>query len=67
MTWKNIGIVLFVLGLVLLAVSLTADWLGIGNVPGFGFKQILGSIAGALAAAVGVWLALKKVGRRKKN
>jgi hypothetical protein len=64
---KNIGIVFFVLGLVLLVVSLTADWLGIGNVPGFGVKQILGSIAGAMAAILGAWLALKKAGRRKQN
>jgi hypothetical protein len=65
MTRKNIGIVLFVMGLVLLVVSLTADLLGIGSVPVFGWKQILGSVAGFLAAAVGAWLVLKKTGRKK--
>ena len=67
MTRRNIGIVLFVLGLVLLVLSLAADGLGIGSVPGIGWKQISGAIVGALGAAAGAWLVLKKAGRKLKD
>ena len=55
------GIILIVVGIILLLLSLTADLLGVGTSPGaFGWKQIVGVAAGAIAAVVGLVLALKK-------
>jgi hypothetical protein len=49
---KIVGIVLLVVGIVLLILSLTADRIGIG-VPGFGTKQIAGTILGIIIAIAG--------------
>jgi hypothetical protein len=57
---KIAGIILLVLGIIILVVSLVADFVGIGGSPVFGYKQIIGVIAGVIAAAVGLFLALKK-------
>jgi len=57
---KAIGFVLLVAGLIVLAVSLLADALGIGGGGVFGYKQILGAAAGAVAIIAGLILALKK-------
>jgi hypothetical protein len=67
MSRRNVGIVLFVLGLVLMVVSLAADVLQIGVGLGFGWRQITGSAVGALGVAVGAWLVLKKAGRKSKG
>ena len=51
---KTLGIVLIVAGVVVLLVSLAADVVGIGGAPGFGYKQIIGAIAGVIIAVVGL-------------
>jgi hypothetical protein len=57
---KIVGIILIVVGVLGLAVFLLADVIGYGG-PGFGIRQIIGTIAGAVAAIVGiVLLAIKK-------
>ena len=56
---KTIGVVLLAVGVVLLIVSLAADSIGIG-LPGFGLKQIAGSIAGVIVAIVGFVLYSRK-------
>jgi len=56
---KIIGIVLVVLGALALVIFLLADMLGYGR-PGFGIRQIIGSIAGAVAAIAGLILLLTK-------
>ncbi len=56
---KIVGIVLLVAGIVLLVLSLIADMVGIGT-GGFGTRQILGAVAGAIAAIVGMALIPKK-------
>ncbi len=60
MSQKSIGFVLIGVGVLVLVVSGFADALGIGGVPGFGWKQILGSVAGLLVAGIGVWMANRK-------
>lgn len=50
---KTIGIALLVVGVILLIGSLAADVIGLGAAPGFGYKQIVGSIAGAVVAVFG--------------
>jgi hypothetical protein len=57
---KTIGIVLMVAGVVLLIGSLVADLLGIGNAPGFGLYQVIGSAVGVVVAAAGLVLFLRK-------
>jgi hypothetical protein len=57
---KTLGIILLVVGVVLLFLSLTADIIGIGATPGFGYKQIAGSIFGAVVAIVGYVLMSRK-------
>jgi uncharacterized membrane protein len=66
MSKRTLGVVLIILGLVVLVVSLAADPLGIGNGTGFGWKQILGSVVGALVAVVGAWLARSNPGPKKE-
>jgi hypothetical protein len=58
-TKKIIGIVLVVLGVLALVVFLLADILGYGR-PGFGIRQIIGSIAGGVAAIAGLILLLMR-------
>jgi hypothetical protein len=58
-TEKVIGIILTVLGVLALVVFLLADVLGYGR-PGFGIRQIIGSIAGAVSLIVGLILLLRK-------
>ena len=48
--------ILVSVGLAILILSLTADILGIGRGPGFGWAQIFGSLAGIGIAAVGAAL-----------
>lgn len=54
---KTIGIVLVVLGVLGLVVFLLADILGYGR-PGFGIRQIIGTIAGGVAVIAGLILLL---------
>jgi hypothetical protein len=57
---KVVGIVLLALGVLVVLVSVLADPIGLGGSPGFGFKQIVGTVAGAIAAIVGLILVLRK-------
>ena len=58
---KTVSIVLLVVGIAILALSLAADYIGIGNaVPRFGLQQIAGTIVGAIVAVVGLFLMLRK-------
>jgi hypothetical protein len=57
---KTIGIVLLVVGAVLLIGSLTADVIGVGSSPAFGYKQIIGVVVGVVVAVVGFVLYTRK-------
>jgi hypothetical protein len=57
---KIAGIALLVVGILVLILSLMADLVGIGRWPVFGYKQIIGSVAGVIAIVVGLFLALRK-------
>jgi hypothetical protein len=57
---KTVGIVLLVVGIAVLVLSLAADPIGIGSNSVFGTIQIIGAIAGAIAAVVGLVLRRKK-------
>jgi hypothetical protein len=57
---KISSIILLVIGIGLLAASLLADVIGIGDDPGFGRQQTMGTVAGAVITAVGLFLSLKK-------
>ena len=50
---KTIGIALLAVGTILLIVSLATDVIGIGRAVGFGYKQIVGSIAGVIVVVIG--------------
>ena len=50
---KTISIALLVVGVILLIGSLTADLMGIGGSPGFGYKQIIGAVAGVIGIIAG--------------
>jgi len=65
MNKRAIGFILIALGVILLVVSLLADVVGIGGNIGFGWKQILGSAIGIIAALVGVWLGVSKPSQKK--
>jgi cell shape-determining protein MreC len=57
---KTLGIFLFLAGVIILALSLLADSIGVGGAAGFGFRQIIGTAAGAVAAIVGLVIIRKK-------
>ncbi len=59
MNLKNIGRILFTVGVLLLIISLLVDVVGLGPSPGFGLRQIIGSIVGLALAGVGFWLMRK--------
>ncbi len=60
MSQKTLGMILIAVGLIVLIVAGFADSLGIGVGRGFGWKQIVGSVAGVLVALVGFWLTRRK-------
>ena len=57
---KTTGAVLFGVGAVILILSLAADPIGIGGSSGFGWKQILGALVGAILTVAGLTLGYKK-------
>ena len=57
---KTVGIVLLVVGIIVFALSLLADPIGIGGSSGFGSQQILGTIGGAIVVVVGLILTLRE-------
>lgn len=54
MSGRTLGMVAVVLGVLLLLLSLGADMLGIGLDPRFGWKQIVGALAGGALAGFGI-------------
>jgi hypothetical protein len=54
------SIILLVVGVGLLAASLLADVIGIGDDVGFGRQQTTGTAAGAVITAVGLYLTFKR-------
>ena len=56
---NTVSILLIVIGMGLLAVSLLADVIGIGDVPGFGTQQTMGMIAGVAIIGIGLFLRLR--------
>ena len=59
MTNKTGPILVLVIGIGLLVVSLLADVIGVGDDPGFGNQQTMGTIVGVLITAVGLYLTLR--------
>ncbi len=58
----NASVVVLVLGAGLLLVSLLADVIGIGDNAGFGPQQTMGTVAGVVVIAIGVYLMKKDSG-----
>lgn len=58
-TSKMASMVVLVIGIGLLVVSLLADFIGVGDDPGFGRQQTLGTIAGVIVSGIGLFLTLK--------
>ena len=56
---KTANILVLVIGIGLLAASLLADVIGIGDDPGFGNQQMMGTIAGVVLTAIGLFLTLR--------
>ena len=54
MTGKNMAGIILIIGVGLLAASLLADVISIGDDPGFGKQQTTGTIAGVLIAFLGL-------------
>ena len=52
-TTRLIGLLLLVWGIAFLLISLSADMIGLGRDPGFGYQQMAGILAGAVAAIIG--------------
>ncbi|HSB05531.1 MAG TPA: hypothetical protein VLK23_10070 [Thermodesulfobacteriota bacterium] len=56
---KKLGSALTWIGIVILLISVSADFLGIGGYPGLGTKQIIGTIAGIIIIGIGYLLSRK--------
>jgi hypothetical protein len=50
---KTIGTAFLVTGVMLVFASLTADMVGFGETAGFGYRQIVGTVAGIVVAVAG--------------
>ncbi len=59
---QTASIVVIVIGVGLLIVSVLADVIGVGDGLGFGHRQILGSLVGAVITLVGLGLYLMREG-----
>jgi hypothetical protein len=60
MAAQKIGIVLQLIGLIIFILAIMLDFIGLGVYPGYGYKQIIGVIVGAIAINVGDWLKRQK-------
>jgi hypothetical protein len=60
MNTKVLGMIAVLVGVVLLLVSVLADYIGLGGAPGFGTRQIIGALAGAIVALAGFVVMRKK-------
>ena len=56
---KTANVLVIVIGIGLLAASLLADVIGIGDDAGFGKQQMMGTIAGVVITAIGLFLTLR--------
>jgi hypothetical protein len=61
---RTIGFIMIALGVILAAISVLADVIGIGS-GGFGLKQVLGTAVGVVLAIIGVWFVLSKTDQKK--
>jgi len=52
-TTRLMGLLLLIGGIVLFLISVSADMIGLGRDPGFGYQQMGGTSAGAVAAIIG--------------
>ena len=57
---KIIAIVLLLNGIIIFILASSADFIGFGEYPGYGYKQISGLIVGSIAIIAGVYLKRKK-------
>ncbi|MEJ2664956.1 MAG: hypothetical protein P8107_13105 [Spirochaetia bacterium] len=58
---RVVGVTLIITGIVVAALSLLADIVGIGSEDGvFGYKQLIGTVLGAAGIIAGVILLFKK-------
>jgi hypothetical protein len=55
---RSLGVVLLLVGLVVFAASMLADFIGYGGSDAFGWKQITGSVVGAIVLITGIILIL---------
>ena len=59
MTGKQMAGIIIIIGTGLLAASLLADVIGIGDDPGFGMQQTMGTVAGVVIVFLGL-VAMRK-------
>jgi len=57
---KILSIVLLLSGIIIFILASSADFIGFGEYPGYGYKQISGLIVGSIAIIAGVYLKRKK-------
>ena len=60
MSIKLAGIILIVVGVIAAALFFTADLIGIGGKPGFGYFQMAGVVVGIVVLVAGIILVLRK-------
>ena len=61
MNRKTVGILVLLVGLILVALSLSADFIGLSDNTVFGYKQIAGLVVGVGGIIVGVIFIARKL------
>jgi LPXTG-motif cell wall-anchored protein len=60
MDQKKLARLILILGLLLTLISITADFIGLGNYPGFGPQQTIATIIGVVIFLIGSFLYFQK-------
>jgi len=56
---KKIGMGFLIIGIIIFILASSADFIGFGVYPGYGYKQISGIVVGAIAIIAGGYLKRK--------
>jgi hypothetical protein len=65
MSKKRTGILLIIAGVLVIVLAFTADLIGLGGDPGFGYIQQGVTAAGAVVLAAGILLLVRKTPEKK--
>ena len=57
---KRTSMIFILIGIIIIILALSVDFIGLGVYPGYGYKQISGIVVGVIAIFIGDHLRLKE-------